>query len=216
MMVRSPRRRRRLGREVVKWKAGSRTSARVASALEIRVRDGAPDRREDSSTSSETRVRRDRAGLARPDAAARVALRLRVERVESAEQQRLLLLDQLAQHLRRRADLRIVLAGAATPPTACWLPLLLPRAPALLSSHGNRLAPRHLNEGNDEKEERENVDGSLAPLGRPLQVCTQLCAGSRDSRTGTHRAIQGQLCSRWVPARTPCSPTCPENMVVLY
>ena len=74
MMVRSPRRRRRLGREVVKWKAGSRTSARVASALEIRVRDGAPDRREDSSTSSETRVRRDRAGLAGSDAAASVAV----------------------------------------------------------------------------------------------------------------------------------------------
>ena len=152
MMVRSPRRRRRLGREVIKWKAGPCTPARVASALEICVRDGAPDRREDSATSSETRVGRDRAGLTCSDAAASITLRLRVERVEPAEQQRLLLLDQLAQHLRRRADLWIVLAGAATPPTACWLPLLLPRAPALLSSHGNRLAPRHLDEDNDEKE----------------------------------------------------------------
>ena len=216
-MVRSPRRRRRLGGKVINWKAGSCTPSRVASSpLEICVRDGAPDRREDPATSSETRVGRDRACLTCPDAAARVALRLRVERVEPAEQQRLLLLDQLAQHLRRRADLRIVLAGAATSPTTWWLPLLLPRAPALLSSHGNRLAPRHLDEDNDEKEEKENDDGSLAPLGMPLQVCKQLCAGSRDFRTGTRRAIQGQLCWRWVPARTPCSPTCPENMVVFY
>ena len=77
MIVRSPRRRRRLGGEVIKWKAGPCTSSRVASSpLEVCVRDGAPDRREDPATSSETRVGRDRAGLARPDAAARVALRL--------------------------------------------------------------------------------------------------------------------------------------------